>query len=132
MELNSDVELNSDLVLRAAKLFSSNHHCLLAHILHCPRRKDLGKASSALAEPQGTTTSTETAGPEPPSSPAAGPTVLCQKEEEDAAEEGPEDGLLDNGSVLNCDMRNGGSEKQLLLDSRPSRASSTHIPVPDM
>ncbi|KAL1768689.1 Zinc finger CCHC domain-containing 8 [Sigmodon hispidus] len=125
---NSDSEVPVDTPLTGNSVASSP--CPNEFDLTVPEGKTLEKL--ALAEPQGPTTSTETAGPEPSSSPAAGPTVLCEKEEEDAAEEGPEDALLDNGSVLNCDMRNGGSQKLLLPDSRPSRASSIHSPVPDM
>ncbi|XP_057621580.1 zinc finger CCHC domain-containing protein 8 isoform X2 [Chionomys nivalis] len=103
----------------------------------CPNEFDLsvpeGKAleKPVLTGPQGPTTSAETTGPEPPSSPAAGAAVLCQKEEGEDTEGDPED-ALDNGSVSNCAVRNGGSQKLLHLGTRPSAASKTHSLVPDM
>lgn len=99
----------------------------------CPNEFDLpvpeGKAldSPVLAEPQAPTAAVETA--EPPSCPAAGAAVLCQKEA--AAEGEPGDALLDNG-VSDCDMSNGGSQQPLHLDTRPPTAPKTHSPVPDM
>lgn len=104
----------------------------------CPNEFDLpvpeGKAleKSVLAEPQGPTATMETAGPEPPSSPAAGAAMHCQKEEEVTAEGDPGDALLDNGDVSNCDMSNGGSQQLLHLDTQPPTASKIHSPVPDM
>lgn len=124
---NSDSDVPMDTPLTGNSVASSP----------CPNEFDLsvpeGKAveKPVLTDPQGPTISAETAGPEPPSSPAAGAAVLCQKEEGEDTEGDPED-ALDNGSVSNCDVRNGGSQKLLHLDTRPSTASKTHSLVPDM
>ncbi|XP_017504801.1 zinc finger CCHC domain-containing protein 8 isoform X1 [Manis javanica] len=65
-------------------------------------------------------------------SPDSEPTLLCQKEKEESAQEDPKGAFLDNGSVVsNCDIRNGGSQK-LHVDTSPSTTTKTHSPIPDM
>ncbi|XP_028741675.1 zinc finger CCHC domain-containing protein 8 isoform X2 [Peromyscus leucopus] len=126
---NSDSDVPVDTPLTGNSVASSP--CPNEFDLSVPEGKALEKP--VLAEPQDPTTSAETPpGPEPPSSPAAGTAVLSQKEEEGAADGDTQEALLDNGSVSNCDLRNGGSQKLLHQDTRPSTASKVHSLVPDM
>lgn len=124
---NSDSDVPVDTPLTGNSVASSP--CPNEFDLSVPEGKALEKP--VLTGPQGPTTSTETTGPEPPSSPAAGAAVLCKKEEGEDTEGDPED-ALGNGSVSNCDVRNGGSQNLLHLGTHPSAASKTHSLVPDM
>lgn len=70
---------------------------------------------------------------EHPGSPGSEATLLCGQDKEESAQGGSGGAPLDGGSVVsNCDIRNGGSQKLLALDTSPSTATKTHSPIPDM
>uniref|UniRef100_A0A8D2JI52 Zinc finger CCHC domain-containing protein 8 n=1 Tax=Sciurus vulgaris TaxID=55149 RepID=A0A8D2JI52_SCIVU len=126
---NSDSDLPVDTPLTGNSVASSP----------CPNDLDLpgpeGKTAEkpALEEPEEPDAGAKVAEAEPPSSPASEATVLGQNGEEECAEVNSQGALVDNGDVVsNCDIRNGGSQKPLQVDTSSSTASKIHSPVPDM
>uniref|UniRef100_A0A8D2KLD3 Zinc finger CCHC domain-containing protein 8 n=1 Tax=Urocitellus parryii TaxID=9999 RepID=A0A8D2KLD3_UROPR len=127
--INSDSDIPVDTPLTGNSVASSP----------CPNDLDLpipeGKTAEkpTLEESEQPDTCAKTAEVEPPSSPASETTPLCQNEEEESAEVSSRDALLDSGDVVsNCNVRNGGSQKPLQVDTSSSTASKVHSPIPDM
>ncbi|XP_027777131.2 zinc finger CCHC domain-containing protein 8 isoform X2 [Marmota flaviventris] len=127
--INSDSDIPVDTPLTGNSVASSP----------CPNDLDLpipeGKTAEkpTLEESEQPDTCAKTAEVEPPSSPASETTLLCQNEEEESAEVSSRDALLDSGDVVtNCNIRNGGSQKHLQVDTSSSTASKVHSPIPDM
>ncbi|KAM5187928.1 zinc finger CCHC domain-containing protein 8 isoform 2-T2 [Callospermophilus lateralis] len=127
--INSDSDIPVDTPLTGNSVASSP----------CPNDLDLpipeGKTAEkpTLEESEQPDTCAKTAEVQPPSSPASETTLLCQNEEEESAEVSSRDALLDSGDVVsNCNVRNGGSQKPLQVDTRSSTASKVHSPIPDM
>ncbi|MBZ3891468.1 Zinc finger CCHC domain-containing protein 8 [Sciurus carolinensis] len=125
---NSDSDLPVDTPLTGNSVASSP----------CPNDLDLpvpeGKTAEkpVLEEPEEPDAGAKIAEVEPPSSPASEATVLGPNEEEESAEVNSQGALLDNGDVVSdCDIRNGGSQKPLQVDTS-STASKIHSPIPDM
>ncbi|XP_048641492.1 zinc finger CCHC domain-containing protein 8 isoform X2 [Marmota marmota marmota] len=127
--INSDSDIPVDTPLTGNSVASSP----------CPNDLDLpipeGKTAEkpTLEESEQPDTCAKTAEVEPPSSPASETTLLCQNEEEESAEVSSRDALLNSGDVVtNCNIRNGGSQKHLQVDTSSSTASKVHSPIPDM
>ncbi|KAI6051819.1 ZCCHC8 [Marmota monax] len=127
--INSDSDIPVDTPLTGNSVASSP----------CPNDLDLpipeGKTAEkpTLEESEQPDTCAKTAEVEPPSSPASETTLLCQNEEEESVEVSSRDALLDSGDVVtNCNIRNGGSQKHLQVDTSSSTASKVHSPIPDM
>lgn len=104
----------------------------------CPNELDLpvpeGKTCEKQGpeEPEAPDTCTEKPEGEPLSVPVSEAALTSQKEEEESVQVELK-GALDNGSAgSDCDFSNGGNQKHLPVDTRPSIATKTHSPVPDM
>ncbi|XP_029777886.1 zinc finger CCHC domain-containing protein 8 isoform X7 [Suricata suricatta] len=127
---NSDSDIPVDTPLTGNSVASSP----------CPNELDLpvpeGRTSDKQVpdEPDVPDTCTKKSEAEDSLSPDSEPTLLCQKEKEESTQiDSKDDALLDDGgAVSNCDMSNGGAQKLLPVDTRPSVATKTHSPVPDM
>ncbi|XP_064434358.1 zinc finger CCHC domain-containing protein 8 isoform X3 [Mirounga angustirostris] len=128
--VNSDSDIPVDTPLTGNSVASSP----------CPNELDLpvpeGRTSEKQMmpdEPEVPDTCTKKSEVERSLSPDSEPTLLCQKEKEESAQADSKDAPLDNGSVVSdCDIRNGGSQKRLHVDTSPSTATTIHSPVPDM
>ncbi|XP_030893892.1 zinc finger CCHC domain-containing protein 8 isoform X2 [Leptonychotes weddellii] len=128
--VNSDSDIPVDTPLTGNSVASSP----------CPNELDLpvpeGRTSEKQMmpdEPEVPDTCTKKSEVERSLSPDSEPTLLCQKEKEESAQADSKDAPLDNGSVVSdCDIRNGGSQKLLHVDTSPSTATTVHSPVPDM
>ncbi|KAG3279115.1 zinc finger CCHC-type containing 8 [Ictidomys tridecemlineatus] len=127
--INSDSDIPVDTPLTGNSVASSP----------CPNDLDLpipeGKTAEkpTLEESEQPDTCAKRAEVEPPLSPTSETTLLCQNEEEESAEVSSRDALLDSGDVVsNCNIRNGGSQKPLQVDTSSSTASKVHSPIPDM
>ncbi|XP_004690858.1 PREDICTED: zinc finger CCHC domain-containing protein 8 isoform X1 [Condylura cristata] len=127
--VNSDSDLPMDTPLTGNSVASSP----------CPNELDLpvpeGKTYEKQMpdEPEFTNTHAKKSEMEQSLSPDSEAAVPCEKEEEASAQVGAKDACLGNGNVvLNCDMQNGGNQKDLHVDTSPSMATKIHSPVPDM
>ncbi|XP_062941811.1 zinc finger CCHC domain-containing protein 8 isoform X3 [Cynocephalus volans] len=127
--VNSDSDIPVDTPLTGNSVASSP----------CPNELDLpvpeGKTSEKqmLDEPEVPDTCMMKCEVEHSSSPDSEAPLLCQKEKEESAQVDSQGALLDNGHVVsNCDIRNGGSQKLLHVDTCPSIATKIHSPIPDM
>ncbi|KAF5929337.1 hypothetical protein HPG69_019358 [Diceros bicornis minor] len=127
--VNSDSDIPVDTPLTGNSVASSP----------CPNELDLplpeGKMSEKQMsdEPEVPDTCTKKSEVEHPSSPDSEATLLCQKEKKESTQVDSQGALLDNGSVVsNCDIRNGGSQKLLHVNTSPSTATKIHSPIPDM
>ncbi|XP_054568608.1 zinc finger CCHC domain-containing protein 8 isoform X2 [Eptesicus fuscus] len=131
--VNSDSDIPVDTPLTGNSVASSP----------CPNELELpvpeGKPSEKQVpdepepEPEEEDTCAKKSEVEHPESPESEATLLCRQDKEEPAQGGPEGAPLDSGSVVpNCDIRNGGSQKLLPLDTSPSTATKTHSPIPDM
>lgn len=127
--INSDSDIPVDTPLTGNSVASSP----------CPNELDLpipeGKPSEKQVpdEPEEPDTCAKKSEVEHSCSPKSEATSLCQDDKEESAQVDSEGALLENGSVAsNCDVRNGGSQQLLLVDTSPSTATKTHSPIPDM
>ncbi|XP_060049155.1 zinc finger CCHC domain-containing protein 8 isoform X2 [Erinaceus europaeus] len=126
--VNSDSDIPMDTPLTGNSVASSP----------CPNELDLpipeGKTCEKHVpeEPEVPDTCTEKSEGEQLSVPDSEATLTSQKEKEESAQVDLK-GALDNGNVVSdCDVRNGGSQQHLHVDTSPSTATKTHSPVPDM
>lgn len=127
--VNSDSDIPVDTPLTGNSVASSP----------CPNELELpvpeGKPSEKQMpdEPEEPDTHTKRLEAERSSSPDSEAALLCQKDKEESAQVDLKGALLDNGSLVsNCDVRNGGSQRLLHVDTSPSTATKIHSPIPDM
>ncbi|KAM5199560.1 zinc finger CCHC domain-containing protein 8 [Hipposideros larvatus] len=126
--INSDSDIPVDTPLTGNSVASSPS----PNELDLPVPEDKASEKQPPDEPEEPDTCTKKPEAEHPLSPESEATLQCQKEEE-STQVASRDALLDNGGIeSNCDVRNGGSQRPLHVDTSPSTLTKMHSPIPDM